>query len=150
MKLVFWLLDINPKVDGDKVELWLWGIDATGNRVLLVERNFTAYFYAVLHGGADGAAVAEAIMRQLRFQCSQSRSCFPTLLWQTRNRNQSQLQRCNPNQQSRHAKYANIDGVSDCYEDDIRAAMRYLIDNDVVPCSWHEVDATEDRKHPRC
>ena len=34
-----------------------------------------------------------------------------------------------------------VEGVKDCLEDDIRAAMRYLIDNNIVPCSWHEVEA---------
>ena len=41
-----------------------------------------------------------------------------------------------------------LDGVSDCYEDDIRAAMRYLIDNNVVPCSWHEADVVEEEIPP--
>ena len=37
-----------------------------------------------------------------------------------------------------------VEGVKECLEDDIRAAMRYLIDNNVVPCGWHEVDAEEE------
>ena len=64
MKVTFWLLDINPKIDKDKgtVELWLWGIDAAGNRVLVIDRNFTAYFYAVVAEGFDASKTAEAIM----------------------------------------------------------------------------------------
>ena len=46
-----------------RVELWLWGIDAAGNRVLVVDRNFTAYFYAVVAEGFDASKVAEAIMK---------------------------------------------------------------------------------------
>ncbi|HSV49107.1 MAG TPA: hypothetical protein VLH35_02240, partial [Candidatus Acidoferrales bacterium] len=65
MKLVFWLLDINPKVNDGKVDIWLWGIDESGNRVLLIDHNFSAYFYAVLHGSADGELIAQQIM--LRF-----------------------------------------------------------------------------------
>jgi hypothetical protein len=47
VKISFWLLDINPKIDNDKAntELWLWGIDNVGNRVLVIDRNFAAYFY---------------------------------------------------------------------------------------------------------
>ena len=37
-----------------------------------------------------------------------------------------------------------VEGVEDCLEDDIRAAMRYLIDNNLAPCNWHEVEATEE------
>ena len=64
MKISFWLLDINPKIDEDKgtLELWLWGIDPAGNRVLIVDRNFIAYFYAVVADGFDASKVAEAIM----------------------------------------------------------------------------------------
>src|SRR5665647_3715297 len=64
VKVSFWLLDINPKIDADKgtLELWLWGIDAAGNRVLIVDRNFIAYFYAVVTEGFDASKVADAIM----------------------------------------------------------------------------------------
>ena len=37
-----------------------------------------------------------------------------------------------------------VEGVKDCLEDDIRASMRYLIDNNLVPCGWHEVEVTEE------
>ena len=39
-----------------------------------------------------------------------------------------------------------FEGVKECLEDDIRLAMRYLIDNDVAPCAWHEVEAEEEEK----
>jgi DNA polymerase I len=49
------------------------------------------------------------------------------------------------------AKYARafkkIDGVKECFEDDIRYSMRYLIDNGVVPCGWHEVEVAEELKN---
>ena len=65
VKISFWLLDINPKIDKDKgtTELWLWGIDGVGNRVLVVDRNFTAYFYAVVAEGFDASKIADAIMK---------------------------------------------------------------------------------------
>ncbi len=39
-----------------------------------------------------------------------------------------------------------FEGVKECLEDDIRVAMRYLIDNNVAPCAWHEVEAEEEEK----
>ena len=39
-----------------------------------------------------------------------------------------------------------FEGVKECLEDDIRIAMRYLIDNNVAPCTWHEVEAEEEEK----
>ena len=63
MKLDFWLLDINPKIGDSPCELWLWGIDADGNRVLVIERNFTAYFYAVVKEGFDPSKTAAEITK---------------------------------------------------------------------------------------
>ena len=37
-----------------------------------------------------------------------------------------------------------IEGVKDCLEDDIRIPMRYLIDNNLAPCSWIEAEVTEE------
>ena len=37
-----------------------------------------------------------------------------------------------------------FEGITDCLEDDIRSAMRYLLDNDIVPCSWNEIDVIEE------
>jgi len=61
--LFFWLLDINPKVDKDTggVELWLWGIDDEGNRVLVVDRNFVAYFCILVAEGAYASKISGAI-----------------------------------------------------------------------------------------
>jgi DNA polymerase I len=43
MKLTFWLLDINYEIKNDKPEIWLWGISSSGERVLVIDRNFQAY-----------------------------------------------------------------------------------------------------------
>ena len=45
MKVTFWLLDVNYEVKNNMPEIWLWGIEETGKRVLIIDRNFHAYFY---------------------------------------------------------------------------------------------------------
>jgi DNA polymerase I len=140
VKLVFWLLDINPKVDGDKVDLWLWGIDAEGNRILLVERNFTAYFYAVLHGGADPAEVTKAINATCPNEVAKTEVLARRFFGKPVTAIKVSCKVATETVKVAR-KLRKLDGVSDCLEDDIRAAMRYMIDNGVVPCSWHEVDA---------
>ena len=62
LKLTFWLLDINPKIDDDAVELWLWGIDQNGCRVLVIDREVIGYFYAVVKEGFDPSKIATEIM----------------------------------------------------------------------------------------
>jgi DNA polymerase I len=145
VKVSFWLLDINPKIDNDNgtVELWLWGIDAVGDRVLVVNRNFTAYFYAVVKEGFEASKTAEAIMNTyaesiVKVEVAERRFFGKPM--------QAIKVYCkDATETGKLAKQLRgFEGVKDCLEDDVRAAMRYLIDNNVVPCEWHEVDATEE------
>jgi DNA polymerase, archaea type len=143
VKLTFWLLDINPKVEGDKVELWLWGVTESGSRVLLIERNFTAYFYAVLHGAADGVLVSQKIL--LKNPALVAKTEVVQRRFFGKPVTAVEVSCKDANQTGKAARQVRkIDGVSDCYEDDIRAPMRYLIDNGLAPCSWHEADVSEE------
>ena len=144
MKVSFWLLDINPKIDEDKgtLELWLWGIDTSGNRVLVVDRNFIAYFYAVVAEGFDASKVADSIMNCygksiVKVEVTKRRFFGKPV--------QAVKVYCKvATETGKLAKQLrSIEGVKDCLEDDIRASMRYLIDNNVTPCSWHEADVAE-------
>jgi len=143
VKLTFWLLDINPKVDGDKVELWLWGITESGDRVLLIEHNFTAYFYAVLHGAADATQVSQKIL--LKTHASVAKTEVVQRRFFGKPVTAIKVSCKDATQTGKTARQVRkIDGVSDCYEHDIRAAMRYLIDNSLAPCSWHEAEVVEE------
>ena len=144
MKLVFWLLDINTKTNGGSVELQLWGIDEEGNRVLVVDRNFTAYFYVMLHGGGNAAKVSEEIRRvcgdDVVVAETVSKRFFgkPVTAIKVSCRDATQIAKV-------AKQLRKLDGVADCLEDDFRASMRYLIDNGVVPSGWHQVDATPEK-----
>jgi len=61
MKIKFWLLDVNYEVKEHTPEIWLWGVDDSENRVLVIDRNFLAYFYAVVENEADATKVVEEI-----------------------------------------------------------------------------------------
>ena len=151
MKVSFWLLDINPKIDSAKgtVELWLWGIDVADNRVLVVDRNFIAYFYAVVADGFDVSKVAEAITNTYGSSIVKvevvRRRFFgkPVTAIKVSCKEATETGKIAKQLRS-------IEGVKDCLEDDIRASMRYLIDNNVIPCGWHEVDATEEENNLGC
>ena len=143
MKVTFWLLDINPKIENGTVELWLWGIDANGSRVLVIDRNFTAYFYAVVKEGFDPSKTAKEIMNAypssiVKAEVSERRFFGKPV--------QAIKVSCkNATETGKLAKeLRGFEGVKDCLEDDIRIPMRYLIDNNVAPCAWHEVDAEEE------
>jgi len=147
LKLFFWLLDINPKVNDGKVDIWLWGIDQSGNRILLIDHNFSTYFYAVLHGAADGTLILQQIMLRYGGLVSNaevvSRRFFgkPVTAIKVTCKDDTQVTII-----ARQVR--KLDGVSDCYEDDIRTAMRYLIDNNVIPCGWNEADVEPEEFSP--
>jgi DNA polymerase, archaea type len=145
VKLTFWLLDINPKIDGETVELWLWGIDASGNRVLVVERNFVAYFYAVMAGGVDESQTAVAIMNGYGSKIVKTevveRRFFGKPVTAIKVSCRVATETAKVAKQIR-----SLQGIADCLEDDIRAAMRYLIDNNLSPCSWHEAEVEKETK----
>jgi len=144
MKKVFWLLDINYEVKENKPELWIWGIDNEGKRVLIIDRNFLSYFYVILEEGKNPQIVVDAIQSQ--------KANYPSLVkLETVDKRffgkpvkAVKVVVQNPDLIPKYSKdFKKLEGVKDCLEDDIRYSMRYIIDNNVVPCGWHEIEVTE-------
>jgi DNA polymerase I len=143
VKVAFWLLDINSETRNDVVELWLWGINANGDRVLVVDRNFSAYFYAMIKEGFDPAKVAEQIKKTHSASIVKLEVAPRKLFGKTVETVKVYCR--NPDANAKVARtLRTFEGVQDCLEDDIRISMQYLISNNVVPCGWHEVDAIEE------
>jgi len=147
MKVTFWLLDINYEAKDEFSEIWLWGITKGGERVLIIDGNFVPYFYAAVADDANPAKVVEEITTS---QCVLAakpeiveRKLFgkPVKAVKIYCKNAEDMAKC-------AKQLREFEGVKDCFEDDIRVAMRYLIDNDVVPCGWHEIEATEEANKP--
>jgi len=144
-KCRFWLLDVNYEVKNHKPEVWMWGIDEEKRRVLIVDASFTPYFYALLEEDEDPRQIYERIMRE------KSRLPLLTKVEIVEKRffgesvNVAKIYCQDPEVISRYVKIIRgIKGVKECVETDIRYSMRYLIDNDVTPCTWHEVDVLEE------
>ena len=145
MKVTFWLLDVNYEVKDHIPEIRLWGIDSSGNRVLVIDRTFLAYFYAVVEDNADPAKVVEEI------GAGKAEYPFITKLEIVERKffgkpvKAVKVHCRDPSVVSKYARaLRELEGVKECLEDDIRYSMRYLIDNDVVPCGWHEIDVNEE------
>lgn len=144
-KCRFWLLDINYEVKDHKPEVWMWGIDEKDRRVLIVDSSFQPYFYAVLEEDEDPKQVYERIMNEkprlpLMVDVELDRRRFfgePV--------NAARIYCQDPEVIPKYAKIIrNVKGVKECLETDIRYSMRYLVDNDVTPCAWHEVEVEEE------
>jgi len=143
MKVTFWLLDINYDVGDKRSEIWLWGVDASGKRVLIVDRNFLAYFYAVVNENADPSRVVKEIdgghySSVVKLEIVERRFFGKPV-------RAVKVYCKDPDVLPKYARaLRGLEGVSDCFEDDVRFSMRYLIDNNIVPCGWHEVEVTEE------
>jgi len=142
MKTTFWLLDVNYEVREQKPEVWLWGIDDKGQRVLIIDQNFFAYFYLVVNEGQNPLNIIQSIE-------SRKTSEFPSVakLETVKRRyfgksvNTVKVVCQNPDVIAKYARaMAKIEGVKESLEDDIRYSMRYLIDNGMSPCGWHEIE----------
>jgi DNA polymerase I len=144
VKVTFWLLDINSESRNGSAEVWLWGIDDNGNRVLVIDRNFVDYLYAVIEENFDPSNVAEEIRRALVASIVKLEVALRRFFGKP-----VQTVKVYCRTPSDTAKLAralrNFEGIKECLEDDIRLSMRYLIDNNMVPCGWHEVDAEEEK-----
>jgi DNA polymerase I len=144
VKITFWLLDINSETRNGTAELWLWGIDDNGKRVLIIDRNFVAYFYAVIEESFDPSKVAEEI-RKTHNASIVKLEVAPRKFFGKPVKTVKVYCR-NPDETAKLARtLRTLEGVQDCLEDDIRLSMQYLITNNVVPCGWHELDADEEK-----
>ncbi|KYH40669.1 MAG: DNA polymerase [Candidatus Bathyarchaeota archaeon B26-2] len=141
MKERFWLLDLNYEVKEDGPEIWLWGINDDGSRILVIDRDFQPYFYLVIQDGFNPKTVlkgVEALRDRLHLLTEievVERRLFgrPVKALKVYCRD--------PDLIPKYAKaLSKVKGVKYPLEDDIRYSMRYLVDNDVTPCRWHEVE----------
>lgn len=150
MEIVFWLLDVNYEVRNNKPEVWLWGIDDKDKRILIIDQNFTAYFYVIPKEAEKLEEIMEKIWSQKRDYPDIIKMEVTEKKYFGKPVKAVKVYCQNPDSLPRYAKsLQKIDGVKECLEDDIRYSMRYLIDNDVVPCGWHkiEVEKAKERQY---
>lgn len=144
MKKRFWLLDVNYEVEAHQPELWIWGIDDEGRRILIIDRNFLPYFYLVLEEKENPEVVVDRIH-------SRKADLPPLAALEPVERkyfgkpvNAIKVSCKDPNPIPNYSKdLSKIKGIKKSLEDDIRYSMRYLIDNDATPCGWHEIEVEE-------
>ena len=142
MKENFWLLDVNYEVKNNKPEVWIWGINDRAERILIIDRNFTAYFYLTVGKEEKPEEVVKRIMMIKEDRLQYITKLEPTkrkLFGKTLHVIKVYCQ--DPNLISKYSRaLSKVKGVKKSLEDDIRYSMRYLIDNDVTPCAWYEVE----------
>jgi len=149
MKERFWLLDVNYEVKDHNPEIWMWGITEENERILVIDRSFVTYFYLVLDEKEEPEIVLERVLeRKKEFpQVMKFEPLRRNLFGKPVDAIKAYCQ--DPDLVAKYSKaLLKIDGVKKCLEDDIRYSMRYLIDNDITPCAWHEVEVERTDEKP--
>lgn len=147
MKITFWLLDLNYEAKTERPEIRIWGISASGERILIIDRNLPSYFYAIVKEEIEPVKLVEEI-RKGDFQSITKLEVVERKFF-GKPVKAVKVYCSNPDSISEYAKeLRKLEDAKDCLEDDIRHAMRYLIDDNIVPCGWHEVEATETDRIP--
>ena len=139
----FWILDVNYEVVSDTPEIRLWSIDSKGNRVVVLDRSFRPYFYVIPN--------RESIINELAERIRKIGTRYKILKVEPVERKffgehikvlkvTCQIPAHIPNLRE---EIASLKGVKDVLEADIRFYMRYMVDNDIYPSSWHEAEVKE-------
>ena len=137
----FWLLDASYDVVGGAPEVRLWGIADDGRRIVVVDKSFRPYIYVLPKG--DVKRVVERISRYAnKYNILSIERVSKKYFGRPVEALKITLASPRIVPQLREA-IARLEGVEEVLEADIRFYMRYMIDNDIHPCGWHEVEVEE-------
>uniref|UniRef100_A0A7J3Z817 DNA polymerase n=1 Tax=Ignisphaera aggregans TaxID=334771 RepID=A0A7J3Z817_9CREN len=144
-----YVLDASYEVVGSEPQVIIWGVDENGRRVLLRDKKFRPYFYAVVDSKyLDRLDVIKSSIKRL------SRAKSPILSIQEVDKlfigkpvKALRIETSVPEfVREYRSDVAKIPGVRVVVEADIRFSIRYLIDHDISPCTWHRFKVIEKQK----
>ncbi len=141
VRLKFYLLDVSYEIHGGIPAILLWAVSEDGRRVLIVDKGFRPYFYAVLQDDASEREVASRI-RILSKGDSPITSAEPGYRrYYGRPVKVLKVTTVKPEAVRDYREAVRkVKGVADVVEADIRFSMRYILDNDAPPCQWYEAE----------
>lgn len=144
MILRFFLLDINYEVTDGRPEVRLWGVSEDDRRVLVIDRSLKPYFYLLLDGNCRPEDALEGIKRRAA-EASLSLDMEARIEEKRYFGKPVKVLKISLKNPNLMANYASLlskeEGIRECLEEDIRYSSRYLIDYDLNPCGWLEVEA---------
>jgi len=143
-RLEVFILDASYEVVGNEPHVILWAVDSSGRRIVLRDRSFRPYFYVL--PSEDYQTRLEQLMASLR-RLSKPKSPITRISVVDRKYYGKPVKVLRVETlipefvREYREEVKRIEGVKEVLEADIRFAMRYLIDMDVYPSSWYEVEA---------
>ncbi len=149
MIIEFYFLDNSYEVVGAEPHIIIWGVTRDGKRILLRDKRFRPYFYAILEEVTD----VGRIIREIK-SLSDPRSPIIDISFTEKKYFGKPVQALKittmiPESVRRYReKIRKIKGIRDVVEADIRFSMRYIIDHDLRPCGWHKAEVRKIPKKP--
>jgi DNA polymerase I len=142
--LRFFLLDLSEETTSGGSEIWLWGIDADGKNIVIVDREFRPYLYAIPNQGSG----PEAIITALRSMGTGYANAVESSVEEKKLFGQMvkavKISSTSTEKLDAVAKHLTKRGqVQQISGHDIRYSSLYLYDRGVIPCRWHETEVEE-------
>jgi len=147
------ILDVSYEIAGLEPCIFIWGIDEEGRRVVLRDRKFRPYFYAILDSEYTQQDRIEIIRKQIE-SITIPKSPITSIehikkKFIGKPVDALKIVTIVPEYVREYRKeVAKILGVRDVVESDIRFSMRYLIDHDIYPCTWYRFRVIEKNVTP--
>ena len=137
-------MDISSETTSEGSEICLWGLDSQRKDVVIVDRNFKPYFYAVPKDDLG----ADTLSRSLLSSKTEYRDVLDVSVVEKKlfsRRLKVVKISCNSSEAleetaKRLAKNASVEQV---LGDDIRYSSLYLYDKGLTPCRWNQVEVEE-------
>src|SRR5690242_19929183 len=149
MRLTFWLLDLNHEKYDNKPAIWLWGITHEGKRVLIIDNNYSPYFYLLPKQDQDPQYLKKKL---------ETEKPHPTIEKVTIEKKKLLAEErvvlkvfCRDSDLLERAARDTLKklGAAATYEEKLRLAIKYQNDFAVRPCQWYEIDTEPSSKDPK-
>ena len=138
MKINFWFLDVNQEVVDGIPEIRIWGLDETGKRILIIDRNFRPYFYVLPKNPMDTEILAKKLEKELLDVVSvkvEEKKYFGEIVKVVK-----VFLKNHENMEHNVKTVLKDPMVRETLHDDLRYSSLYLVEQNVKPCGWHQVD----------
>ena len=143
-RIKFWLLDLNEGVSDGQRCIFLWGIDANGRRVLLLDRDFRTSFLIPMKDRSQAGSILKQLS-ELAAKVDQGiELSVETKRLLGREVDAVRVKYADSSKAERLVSAAKkVKGLGAALELDVRPSLLYLLETEATPCSWHDVEVTE-------
>jgi DNA polymerase, archaea type len=149
MKQTFWLLDLNHEEYEGKSSMWLWGITHEEKRILIIDNNYSAYFYLLPREDQDPEDLKRKLEKEKPHPTIKSATIEKKKLL-AEDRVVLKVFCREPDRLERAARDTLKKlGAAATYEEKLRLAIKYQNDYGIKPCQWYEVDTEPSSIDPK-